>query len=240
VHPSRTVIRRPAALLALALAGTLTLAACGGAAATPAPATPAPATATPAPTATATPTPAPTPSPTLAPTPTPAPTEAPSEGAATANPAALGGFAFKPGDVLDYYISAGFTCEDPEPSDVAAGYTNVRCLKTDEAGTTALVALAVDDAGVTGDGFAGYITPAGSAGPDRKAAAEHLGGFAAAMLGTDLGEEAAIWAAQNLDAVDLQASFGGIAAIVYQENDEGGVGPYVEFASPAYLNAPAP
>ncbi|HYO43441.1 MAG TPA: hypothetical protein VES19_09620 [Candidatus Limnocylindrales bacterium] len=234
----RSTARRAGA--ALLLAGALAIAGCGASGAgTAAPSaqapTPQPATSTPAPTAT----PEPTPSPTAAMT--AAPTDARTEAPASAATVDLGGFAFRPGEVLDYYVEQGFICEDPQASNVAAGYASVRCLKTEDSGATAIVSLVVDEeTGITGDAFAGYVTAAGTEGPDRKAAAMHLGGFVAAMLGTELGAEAATWVATNIDAVDLESSFGGIAAIIYQENDEGGVGHYVEVANDTYLNAPAP
>ena len=224
----------------LALIGAFALAGCGGTAGASAAATaqapsPTAAPATEAPTATPTPTPSPTEAPTVA------PTEAPTEAPASAGTEDLGGFAFPPGEVLDYYVSQGFVCEDPKVSDVAAGYTSVRCLLTEESGATAIVALVVNDAtGATGDAWAGYITAAGTEGPDRKDAAQHLGGFIAAMLGSNPGTEAATWIAENLDAQDLVKKYGAITAIIYQENDEGGVGHYVEVANDAYINAPAP
>lgn len=193
-----------------------------------------------------TPTPQPAPTEATTPTATTAPIEAttpaPTDAPASATTGDLGGFAFPASDVLDYYTSAeqGFVCEDPQPSDVAAGHTKVRCLKTEDSGAVAIVSLVVDANGTTADAFGGYITAAGTEGPDPKAAAMHLGGFVAAMLGTDIGADAATWVATNLDAVDLVKKFGGITAIIYQENDEGGVGHYVEVANDAYLNAPAP
>ncbi len=232
----RSIARRTGAVLLLA--GAFAIAGCGasgsGSAAPSAQApsaqapTPQPASATPAPTATTAPTEATT----------PAPTDAP----ASATTGDLGGFAFPPGDVLDYHTSAeqGFVCKDPQPSNVAAGHTTIRCLKSEDSGAVAMVSIVVDANGTTADAFGGYITAAGTEGPDPKAAAMHLGGFVARMLGTDVGADAATWAATNLDAVDLVKKFGGITAIIYQEDDEGGVGHYVEVANDAYLNAPAP
>jgi hypothetical protein len=220
----------------LVLIGAFALAGCGGSApATAAPSvqapTPAPATA--APTAT----PAATPSPTEAPT--PAPTETPSDAPASAAAGDFGGFAFAPGDVLDYYVSQGFECKDPQPSTQAAGYTIVRCLKAD-GDATAVVALVVSDGGVTGNAFAGYVNAAGADLPAQEPAATHLAGFLAAMLGQDLGLEAAAWFTQQLGGADAESTFGGIHTLSYGENDATGVGYWVEVANDAFLAAPNP
>ncbi len=135
----------------------------------------------------------------------------------------------------------GFVCEDPKPSSQAVGYTQVRCLKDGEGDApTAIITLVVNDEGVTGDAFAGYITPAGTKGPEPKAAYEHLAGFLGAMLGTDAGTEAATWLAQNLGKETAQTRVGEILVGTYPEDDAGGVGYYVELANKAFMDAPVP
>jgi hypothetical protein len=232
----RSPVRRAGAVVLFASA--LALAGCGATASgTPgasaqAP-TPQPATATPA----------------LSAAPSDAPTDVPSAAAsgalpsigASLDPADNGGFAFKPGDVLAYYASQGFTCEGAQPSTLAKGYSDVRCLKKEDSGATALFVLDVnDETGIIGDAFAGYINAAGGKAPDPASAAAHLGGFISKMLGPDAAAEAATWVTTNLTANDLKTTFGPITALIYQENDEGGVGHYVEVASDTYLKAPAP
>ena len=234
----RSPVRRACAVLLVAIA----VAGCGASttggtpqASAQAP-TPQPATATPA--LTSAPTAAATASPTDAPT--VAATDAAPSIAASLDPTDNGGFAFKPGDVLDYYVSQGFDCKDPQPSTQAADYTIVRCFKTDDAGTTAMVALVVSADGVTGNAFAGYLNPAGSDLPDKQAAAAHLGGFLAARLGTDLGSQAATWLGTNFGAEGIQKTFGPINALIYGENDENGVGYFTEVVNDAFMKAPAP
>ena len=231
-----TIHHRGGPFAVIGLAAAIGLAACGatgsGTAAPPAQA-PTPAPATTAPTA-ATPTPSPSPET------TPEPTASPAEAPASA-PADLGGFGFPPGDVLDYYVGEGFVCEDPKPSSQAVGYTQVRCLKAGEGDApTAIITLVVDEKGVTGDAFAGYITLAGTDGPETKEAYEHLAGFLGAMLGTEAGAEAATWLAQNLGKDNAQISVGQILVGTYPEDDEGGVGYYVELANKAFMDAPVP
>ena len=230
-------ITRPTAPGALLLAATLVLAACGGSAATPAP-TAAPVT--PAPTE-APATPAPTEAPTEAPV-TPEPSiEAPSIEAGTPDPGDNGGFAFKPGDVLDYYISVGFECEDPTPSTQAKDYTTVRCFRDAGGGSTELIALVVSADGVTGDAFAALLNEAGSEMPDLQATAEFLGGFTAAMLGEEIGTNQAVpWLLDNLGAESAQTEINGMLFGTYTEDDDGGVGMYVEVANQAFMSAPAP
>ena len=229
-----TIDRRGGMFAVIGLAAAVGLAACGatgsGTAAPSAQApTPAPPTATPA---------AATPIPT--PETTPEPIASPPDAPASA-PADLGGFGFAPGDVLDYYVGEGFVCEDPKPSSQAVGYTQVRCLKAGEGDApTAIITLVVDDNGVTGDAFAGYITLAGTDGPETKEAYEHLAGFLGAMLGTEAGAEAATWLAQNLGKDNAQTSVGQILVGTYPEDDEGGVGYYVELANKAFMDAPVP
>jgi len=241
-----TIDHRRGLFAVVGLAAAIGLAACGATGSgTEAPSaqvpTPAPATATPA-AATAGPTPSPTTETTQVPTPSPTrdPNASPSDAPASA-PADLGGFGYAPGDVLDYYVGEGFVCEDPKPSTQAAGYTQVRCLKAGEGDApTAIVSLVVSDKGVTGDAFAGYVTPAGTKGPETKAAYEHLAGFLGAMLGTDAGTEAATWLAQNLGKEQAQTRVGEILVGTYPEDDAGGVGSYVELANQAFMDAPVP
>ncbi len=229
-----TIDRRGSPIAVIGLAAAIVLAACGASgsgtaapsaqAATPAPPTATPAAATPIPT----------------PETTPEPIASPPDAPASA-PADLGGFGFAPGDVLDYYVGEGFVCEDPKPSSQAVGYTQVRCLKAGEGDApTAIITLVVDDKGVTGDAFAGYITLAGTDGPETKEAYEHLAGFLGAMLGTEAGAEAATWLAQNLGKDNAQTSVGQILVGTYPEDDEGGVGYYVELANKAFMDAPVP
>ncbi len=237
-----TIDRRGGMFAVIGLAAAVGLAACGatgsGTAAPSALApTPAPPTATPA-SATPSPTPATTPEPTASPA--GAPNASPADAPASA-PADLGGFGFAPGDVLDYYVGEGFDCEDPKPSRQAVGYTQVRCLKEGEGDApTAIITLVVNDKGVTGDAFAGYVTLAGTDGPAAKDAYEHLAGFLGAMLGTEAGAEAATWLAQNLGKDNAQTSVGQILVGTYPEDDEGGVGYYVELANKAFMDAPVP
>jgi len=241
-----TIDRRGGIFAVVGLAAAVGLAACGATGSgTAAPSAQAP---TPAPVATtpsaATPNPIPSPTmettPVTTPSPTPGSNASPSEAPASA-PADLGGFGYPPGDVLDYYVGQGFVCEDPKPSSQAAGYTQVRCLKAGEGNApTAIIALVVSDEGVTGDAFAGYVTPAGTKGPEAKAAYEHLAGFLGAMLGTDAGTEAATWLAQNLGKENAQTRVGEIVVGTYPEDDAGGVGSYVELANQAFMDAPVP
>ncbi len=232
-----TIDRRGGGFAVIGLVAAIGLAACGatgsGTAAPSAQApTPAPAAATPNPTTEATSEPAASPS--------EAPNASPADAPATA-PADLGGFGFPPGDVLDYYVGEGFVCEDPKPSSQAVGYTQVRCLKEGEGDApTAIITLVVNDEGVTGDAFAGYITLAGTDGPTTKDAYEHLAGFLGAMLGANAGTEAATWLAQNLGKENAQTSVGQLLVGTYPEDDEGGVGYYVELANKAFMDAPAP
>jgi hypothetical protein len=232
------VTRKP--LAALALAGAFALAACGGSTASVAPATAAPtsaATATPTPTKAATPTPAAT----LPPTATPGGTNEPSLDAGASLDPALGGFAFAPSDVLDYYKSTGFECEDTYSSPQAAGYTVQRCLVERENGLIELVALIVnDDAGVTGNAFAAVLRRPGETMPTASEAGDHLGGFTTAMLGANAdGIAAARWLGERFGTEDQQ-TVNGILMGTYTTDDETGVGIYVEFASDAFLNAPKP
>ena len=226
-------VRRTGAVIAIA--GSLVLAGCGGAATvTEAPATPAPAT----PAITAPPeTAAPTPSPTVAPT--EAPTEAPTA-VASGNPAGLGGFAFGATEVLDYYTGTlGFECRDPQPSTQAADYTIVRCFREPEDGPAEILALVVTQDGVIGNAFAGSFNAAGEEPPDAIAAIEHLGGFVGAMLGNDLVDEAGPWLGENLGQ-DVQRTFGDILVLTYPVNDDTGAGFYVEVANDAFMSASAP
>jgi hypothetical protein len=225
----------------LAVAATVALAGCGATASgspaasaqAPTPATPAPATMTPAPAA-------PSPTAESTPSPTVAPTQAAS-GAPSGNPAALGGFAFLPGDILAYYAGLAFECKDAQPSTQAADYTIVRCLRTEKAGgPTEIVALVVSQDGVTGNAFAGYVNPAGGTFPDKKASFTFLASFLGAMLGTDVGAQAATWLAPNVGKELAQDTFGEILGGTYTENDANGVGYYVELANRAFMDAPAP
>lgn len=225
-------------LAALAVIG-LVAAACGGSAATPAPATPAPAT--PAPTA-APATPAPTEAP-ATPAPTEAPSvEAPSLDAGTPDPADNGGFAFSAKDLMDYYTSEeGFQCEDPTPSTQAAGYTVQRCIHDAGNGVSELIAFVVDADGVMGDAFAAYLLDAGSAMPDPADAAPFLSGFSAGLLGTDVFTNDALpWLQENLGKDSAQTEISGLLYGTYTEDDDGGVGLYVESANQAFMDAPAP
>ncbi len=230
-------ITRTAAPGALLLAATLVLAACGGSAATPAP-TAAPVT--PAPTE-APATPAPTEAPTEAPV-TPEPSiEAPSIEAGTPDPGDNGGFAFRAEDVLAYYMSEGFTCSDPTASTQAQGYIIQRCSMDAGGGVTQLIALVYTNNGVTGDAFAGYLKDPGSEMPAAADAIEFLGGFTAAMLGTDLATNEAIpWLGDNIGSESAQVTYGTLLYGTYTEDDDAGVGIYVETANDAFMNAPAP
>ena len=220
----------------LVFIGALALGGCGASGsgtAAPSAQAPTPAPPTEAPVATL----APTASPTEAPTATP--TEAPIDAPASAAAGDFGGFAFAPGDVLDYFVGQGFKCKDPQPSTQAAGYTIVRCLKAD-GDATAVVALVVSEAGITGNAFAGYVNAAGADLPAKEPATTHLAGFLAAMLGQDLGLKAATWFTQQLSGADAESAFGGIRTLSYGENDSTGVGYWVEVANDAFLAAPTP
>ena len=93
---------------------------------------------------------------------------------------------------------------------------------------------------MTGDAFAGYVTPAGTKGPEAKDAYEHLAEFLGAMMGTDAGTEAATWLAQNLGKENAQTGVGQVFVGTYPEDDAGGVGYYVELANKAFMDAPVP
>jgi hypothetical protein len=225
----RSPARRAAIGAVLCLAGAILFAGCGGAAATP---TPAP---TPAPTATPAPAPEPTPEPT--PAPTPAPTATP----AASTAANLGGFAFPAEQVLAYYESVGFKCEDPTASTQAAGYSVVRCLSADAAtGFTTLVAVVVDPDGVTGDAFAGVVGTDGKPKPTPEQALEGLSFFLGAMLGETNGLEAGTWLASNLGEEMVQTRVNDMLVATYPGDKDKGLGYYVEVANQAFLDAPVP
>ena len=221
----RTPARRFAAL---GLAGAMLLAGCGGAAVTP---TPVP---TAAPTASPAPTPIPTPTPTPTPTATPTATPAPSA-------AATGGFAFPAEQVLSYYVSIGFTCEDPTPSTQAAGYSVFRCLGDDKATKlTTIIALVVDLDGVTGDAFAGVLATDGKTSPTPEQAINGLAFFLGVMLGETDGAEAGTWLTQHLGEKMAQTTIGDIIVATFPGDAETGLGYYVEVANQAFASAPTP
>jgi hypothetical protein len=237
------VTRKPLSLAALALAGTVVLAACGGTAASVAPASVAPSAApvvTAAPTVAPTVAPTPTPSPTLPPTATPGGSDEPSIGAASLDPA-LGGFAFSPTDILDYYKSTGFECEDAYASTQVTGYTVQRCLVERENGLIELVALVVkDDTGAIGNAFAAELRRPGETMPTAEESGDHLGGFTTAMLGANPeGIAAAKWLGERF-GTESQQTVRDILMGTYTTNDETGVGIYVEFANQEFLGAAKP
>ncbi|MDP1805383.1 MAG: hypothetical protein Q8K72_09470 [Acidimicrobiales bacterium] len=224
----RTPARRAAIAAAVGLAGAILLAGCGGAAATPAP--------TPTPTAAPTATPAPTPAPT--PKPTPKPTAALAATPEATNSAANGGFAFPADQVLGYYESVGFTCEDPIASNQVTGYTVFRCLKADDAtGFTTLVALVVDENGVTGDSFAGVLGTDGKTSPTPEQALEPLAFFLGAMMGETEGQKAGTWLTQHLGEDMATIPVGALLVATYPGDKETGLGYYVEVANEAFLAA---
>jgi len=217
----RTPARRFAAL---GLAGAILLAGCGGVAVTP---TPVP---TAAPAASPAPTPTPAPKPTAKPTATPAPSAA-----------ATGGFAFPAEDVLAYYKSIDFKCEDPTASTQAQGYTVFRCLGDDKATKlTTIIALVVDPDGVTGDAFAGVLATDGQTSPTPEQAITGLVFFLGAMLGETDGAEAGTWLTQHLGEEMAQTTIGDIIVATFPGDAETGLGYYVEVANQAFASAPTP
>jgi hypothetical protein len=226
-------------LLASVLAVALAAGACGGSAATPTP--------TPVPTMAPEPSPASTPAPTAAPTAEPtdaatpeatAPAESPAGPEITTAPA--GTFLFGYEDMLSYYQSAGYQCQEPGPSAVAAGYTTHVCTLEAEAKATNMIGFLVADDGALGDVFAGVLNPAGGEMPDPMEAIEPLAFVLGATLGETEGAAAAEWLVQNIGTEMAQAEFNGNTVYTYTVDDDSGVGTFSEVATPAYLAAPAP
>ncbi|MEI7745582.1 MAG: hypothetical protein WCK58_17735 [Chloroflexota bacterium] len=152
-----------------------------------------------------------------------------------------GGFAFLPDDILAYYEGEGYVFEDPQASSQAAGWWSVRCLRSDPAtGLTHIVSIVVDRDGVLGDGFSGVVGPAGTPMPSTADVATSLGGFLGALLGQEDGTRAFGWASAHFGGEAAQATLADMLVGTYVEDDENGVGIYVEVANPAYLAASAP
>ena len=169
--------------------------------------------------------------------PTPAPTATP----AASTAANLGGFAFPAAQVLAYYESVGFKCEDPTASTQATGYTLVRCLNADAAtGFTTLVAVVVDPDGVTGDAFAGVVGSDGKTKPTPQQALEGLSFFLGAMLGETNGLEAGTWLANNIGEEMVQTKVNDMLVATYPGDKDKGLGYYVEVANQAFLTRPFP
>jgi hypothetical protein len=93
---------------------------------------------------------------------------------------------------------------------------------------------------VLGDAFAGVVAPAGSEMPATDDMIMPLAFLAGAVLGEAASEEAATWLFSNLGSEMAQTQVNGNTVATYTENDDGGVGAYVEVATPAFIEAPAP
>jgi hypothetical protein len=219
------------AVAVLALLASLTVGACGSSATSPSPAAIASAapTATLAPTATPAPTASPTasPSPTLAPTATPSPTPDPSQGAAL--------FKFAPADVLAYYKGTGFKCDAQNTA--LTGYVIQQCHKVVKNTPTSMVSLAwsTADGGIQ-YGYAGYYNKDGAKKPDPKAAAQHLGAFIGALLGTDDGTPVAQWSVTNFGS-KVKDTYKGLEVFSYPLDSKPGSGYFFEIATPEFLKA---
>jgi hypothetical protein len=211
--------------VAIAASASILIAACGGTATPSAAPTQAPATATPAPTPTATsaptPTPAPTPSPT--PVPTPEPTPAPT------------GFAFAPADILAYYQSIGFKCQDPAVA--APGFTVEQCFKTAKKAPTSMVSIAWSDQDQqTHYGYGGYYNADGKKKPAKADAFKHLGGLIGALLGETDGVPVGQWVTANFGD-NVSDVYKGLNVYTYTLNKNPGSGYFVEVATQDFLDA---
>jgi hypothetical protein len=228
-----------AALIMSTVACALIVGACGGTAGTPA-ATPVPTVeaATGAP-ATAASTEEPVEEPTEEPV--EEPTEEASTPVATAEPVASGTLANTYEDIRAYYESEGFDCQDQTPSSQAQGWLAARCLSNpDPNGLTTVIGLVVDPDGVLGDAFAGVVAPADQDMPQATDLISPLAFLAGATLGELASEEAATWLAANLGSEMAQTQVNGNTVATYTQDDENGVGAYIEIATPAFMDAPAP
>ncbi|MEI7745581.1 MAG: hypothetical protein WCK58_17730, partial [Chloroflexota bacterium] len=181
---------------------------------------------------------APTDTPTTAPT--EAPTDAPSVAPST-TPVPTGTLANTYDDFVAYYSSQGYTCGDPTASSQAGGWMLTRCIEDN--GATApsnVIGLVVDPDGVLGDIFAGVVNRAGAEMPTTTDMITPLSFVLGGAMGSDDGTTAATWLAENLGKEMANTTINGNTVATYTENDANGVGAYVEIATPAFLDAPAP
>ena len=186
-----------------------------------------------------TPTPSPTPPPVaIAPT-TSSATEAPPAASPAPSPSLPTGFAFDAESVVGYYAGIGYTCAAPAPSALADGYSFTSCELVDGDGRTLAIGVVTDPEDELADGFASVSGAASEPVLEPAAAFEPLAGFLGAMLGDVRGESLLEWLASHHGEDYAETTIGDLQVATYVRGGDHST-LYVELATQAYLDAPAP
>lgn len=149
-------------------------------------------------------------------------------------------FEFDPESVALYYVSLGYACADPSPSEVALGHVVQSCRLVDPVGRTLVVGLVADPQGDLANAYASVEAPAAETSVDSTAALDPLAAFLGAVLGSTRGESLLPWLAGHLGDAYAETTVGDLRVATYRESETDFSKLYVEIGTPDYLTSPTP